>query len=99
MNKTFGTTCDTTERMLVEVKDAMTKLRNEDVRPALARMKDAGIGLKAVAQSVGNAGAFVDSLFFLGLAMATSVGLSGLTAVVLIPGTSSGTGETAGKST
>lgn len=58
----FLTTCDTTARLLVGAKTAVTKLKKESLGPAVARLNEAATGLKAVAQGVGQAGIFVDSL-------------------------------------
>ncbi len=84
MSQAFATTCDTTTRLLAETKTAVTKLRKEDLGPAITRLNDAAAGLNAVAQGVSHTTQFVDSLFYLGLAFAVSVFFIGLS-IVLIP--------------
>jgi hypothetical protein len=83
MSRVFLNTCDTTSRLLAGTKDAVSKLRKEDLGPAVDRLNDASTGLKAVAQGINHAGIFVDSLFYLGLALAASVGISGLSTLLL----------------
>ena len=83
MSQKFQITCDTTTRLLAGTKDAITKLNKEDLGPAVVRLKAAGTGLKEVSRGVGQAGIFVDSLFYLGLALAASVGISGLSTLLL----------------
>jgi hypothetical protein len=78
MSQAFVKTCDTTVRLLADTKNGVAKLRKEDLGPAITRINDAAAGLNGVAQGISQTNPFVDSLFYLGLVLSASVGLSGL---------------------
>jgi len=78
MSQAFVATCDKTTLLLNQTRYSVAKLRKEDLGPATTRLNDAAAGLRTVAQGVTQTTPFVDSLFYLGLALAASVGISGL---------------------
>ncbi len=86
LSRDFAQTCDDTIRLLGATKEALVKIRSHDLEPALARLTRTSAQVNEIAQHVHTAAPFINSLFYLGLALVGCVGISGLSTLLLSRG-------------